>query len=291
MARKAVVEARPALTRERIVAVASDLIERDGLGAFTMRSLGRELGVSAMAVYSHFDSRDAILVAVLQRLMASMDTDPVPGEAWDDTLRRTMTSIYRLEMAHPELATIEVVPQTGENGLAEHTDKIVNLHLAQGMPEPVLTQAWALVDAYLTGFIGNAIAVRASRPPSTAELQVRKWLKGAAVRAAQVAIRSLGSASSRRPTPTRPSPMVSRSSSRAFERWRLPIPASGARLSRDAADRLSDGCPSATAPLRRRESCGSLAAPRIFRNSQNWGLTGGARFRNILTCARRFRAV
>ena len=66
--------------------------------------------------------------------MASMDTDPVPGEAWDDTLRRTMASIYRLEMAHPELATIEVVPQTGENGLAEHTDKIVNLHLAQGCP-------------------------------------------------------------------------------------------------------------------------------------------------------------
>lgn len=100
--------------------------------------------MSAMAVYSHFDSRDAILVAVLRRLMASMNTDPVPGETWDDTLRRTMTSIYQLEMAHPELATIEVVPQAGENGLAEHTDKIVNLHLAQGMPESVLTQAWAL---------------------------------------------------------------------------------------------------------------------------------------------------
>lgn len=164
MARKAAVEERPALTRERIVTAASDLIERDGIGAFTMRSLGRELGVSAMAVYSHFDSRDAILVAVLRRLMASMNTDPVPGETWDDTLRRTMTSIYQLEMAHPELATIEVVPQAGENGLAEHTDKIVNLHLAQGMPESVLTQAWALVDAYLTGFIGNAIAVRANRP-------------------------------------------------------------------------------------------------------------------------------
>lgn len=160
MSRKTAVETRPALTRERIVAVASDLIERDGLGSFTMRSLGRELGVSAMAVYGHFDSRDAILVAVLQRLMASMNTDPVPGEAWDDTLRRTMTSIYQLEMAHPELAAIEVVPQAGEDGLAEHTDKIVSLHLAQGMPESVLTQAWALVDAYLTGFIGNAIAVR-----------------------------------------------------------------------------------------------------------------------------------
>ena len=164
MARKAAVEARPALTRERIVAVASDLIERDGLGAFTMRSLGRELGVSAMAVYSHFDSRDAILVAVLQRLMASMDTDPVPG----GSLGRHAATHHDLhlsaEMAHPELASIEVMPQAGESGLAEHTDKIVNLHLAQGMPEPVLTQAWALVDAYLTGFIGNAIAVRSNRP-------------------------------------------------------------------------------------------------------------------------------
>lgn len=43
MARKAAVEERLALTRERIVAAASDLIERDGIGAFTMRSLGREL--------------------------------------------------------------------------------------------------------------------------------------------------------------------------------------------------------------------------------------------------------
>lgn len=162
MARKAATEERPALTRERIIGVASDLIERDGLGAFTMRSLGRELGVSAMAVYSHFSSRDDILAAVLQRLMASMDTDPVPGESWDDTLRRTMTSIYRLEMAHPQLASIEVVPEAGTNGLSEHTDKIVSLHLAQGMPEPVLAQAWALVDAYLTGFIGNAIATRAA---------------------------------------------------------------------------------------------------------------------------------
>ncbi len=49
---------RPALTRDHIVQVATELIEREGLGAFTMRALGRDLGVSAMAVYSHFVSRD-----------------------------------------------------------------------------------------------------------------------------------------------------------------------------------------------------------------------------------------
>lgn len=169
MASKASAE-RPALTRDRIVDAATALIERDGLTSFTMRSLGRELGVSAMAVYGHFPSRDDLLVAVLTRFMAGLDTDPVPGERWDDTLRRTMGSIYRMEVAHPQLASIEVNPSAGYAGLAEHTEKIVNLHLAQGMPEPVLRQAWALVDAYLTGFIGNTLAVHHWEAQSTTEL-------------------------------------------------------------------------------------------------------------------------
>lgn len=153
---------KQALTRDHIVRVAVDLIEREGLGSFTMRALGRELGVSAMAVYSHFASRDEVLCAVLERFMATMDTDPVPGERWDDTLRRTMTSIYRKGVEHPQLSSIEV-ESAAVDGLARHTEKVVNLHLAQGMPEPVLSQAWAMVDAYLTGFTDNAIAVAAER--------------------------------------------------------------------------------------------------------------------------------
>lgn len=153
---------KQALTRDHIVRVAADLIEREGLGSFTMRALGRELGVSAMAVYSHFASRDEVLCAVLERFMATMDTDPVPGERWDDTLRRTMTSIYRKGVEHPHLSSIEV-ESAAVDGLARHTEKVVNLHLAQGMPEPVLSQAWAMVDAYLTGFTDNAIAVAAER--------------------------------------------------------------------------------------------------------------------------------
>ena len=152
---------RAALTADGIVSTATELIERDGLATFTMRSLGRELGASAMAVYGYFPSREALLAAVLERFMDTADTAPIPGDAWDDTMRRTMSSIYRAEMAHPELSRIEVSPEAGKAGLARHTDRVVSLYLAQGMPEKVLTQAWALVDAYLTGFIGNALALQA----------------------------------------------------------------------------------------------------------------------------------
>ena len=161
MTQRSAQEGRPALSRDAIVETATALIEKDGLAAFTMRSLGRELGVSAMAVYGYFESRSDVLTAVLERFMTTMDTDPVPGEYWDDTLRRIMTSIYTEELAHPELASIEVAPGTGNEGLARHTERIAALHLDQGMPVPVLKRAWAMVDAFLAGFTDNAIKERA----------------------------------------------------------------------------------------------------------------------------------
>lgn len=155
-------DARPSLSADSIVAAATELIERDGLEAFTMRALGRELGVSAMAVYGYFSSREELLAEVLSRFMGTMDTAPVPGERWDDTLRRTMHSLIATELAHPEIASISVTAEVGEGGLETHTERIVNMHLAQGIPEPIFAQLWAMVDAYLTGFADNAIALRAA---------------------------------------------------------------------------------------------------------------------------------
>lgn len=151
------------LTRDGIVDAAYRMIDRDGMGAFTMRALGAELGVSAMAFYAHFSSREEVLVAVLTRFMETLDTDPVPGERWDDTLRRTMTSIHREYCAHPHMNDIDLDPRIAYEGLAAHTEKIVSLHLDQGMPEPVLTKAWAMIDAFLTGFNGSAIAAAQRR--------------------------------------------------------------------------------------------------------------------------------
>ena len=155
--------AKRTLTRDGIVDAAYRMIDRDGMPAFTMRALGAELGVSAMAFYAHFASREEVLVAVLARFMETLDTDPVPGERWDDTLRRTMTSIHREYCAHPHMNDIDLDPRVSYAGLAAHTEKIVTLHLAQGMPEPILTKAWAMVDAFLTGFNGSAIAMRQRR--------------------------------------------------------------------------------------------------------------------------------
>ena len=46
-------ERRTPLTRDRVLQAAIDLADRDGLDALSMRRLGPELGVEAMALYRH----------------------------------------------------------------------------------------------------------------------------------------------------------------------------------------------------------------------------------------------
>jgi len=52
---------------EQLVVAATDLVERKGHGAFSMRELATRLGVTEPAIYRHYDGRDALLAEVALR--------------------------------------------------------------------------------------------------------------------------------------------------------------------------------------------------------------------------------
>lgn len=76
---------RPALHRDAIVAVARAMIIEDGVEALSLRGVARRLGVTAPALYSHVDNKQALIRAVAEievgRLAADFesvdDADPV----------------------------------------------------------------------------------------------------------------------------------------------------------------------------------------------------------------------
>jgi len=61
------------LTRERIVKVALEIVDRDGLKALSMRRLGSELGTDPMAVYYHIPNKEALLDGIVEAVMADID--------------------------------------------------------------------------------------------------------------------------------------------------------------------------------------------------------------------------
>jgi len=75
-------KARASLSAERIVATALALVEEHGLPAFTIRRLGEALGCEAMSVYHYFPSKQHLLDALVEHLLAGVgepaaDLDPI----------------------------------------------------------------------------------------------------------------------------------------------------------------------------------------------------------------------
>jgi TetR/AcrR family transcriptional regulator, tetracycline repressor protein len=61
------------LERGLIVRTALKLVDREGLKALSMRRLGAELSVDPMAVYYHLPNKQALLDAIVEAVMASID--------------------------------------------------------------------------------------------------------------------------------------------------------------------------------------------------------------------------
>ena len=61
---------RAHLSRERVLQTAMRLADEGGLESLTMRRLGQELGVEAMAMYHYFANRDQIVDGIVDLVFA-----------------------------------------------------------------------------------------------------------------------------------------------------------------------------------------------------------------------------
>jgi AcrR family transcriptional regulator len=97
---------RTPLSPERVIRAAVDFIEENGLPSLTMRRLGERLGVEAMALYRHVPSREDLLDAVVEHILAQMrqDADVIesPENGWQDFLQRLAHGVRRVALAHPK---------------------------------------------------------------------------------------------------------------------------------------------------------------------------------------------
>src|SRR2546428_8634676 len=109
---KVLTSRRRPLTTERIVEAAIELIDREGLGALSMRRLGAALGVEAMSLYRHFPSKAALLEAVVARLLAELPVPAPTAARWQDAFRALARAYRAVLTRHPNaiplLATLEL---------------------------------------------------------------------------------------------------------------------------------------------------------------------------------------
>ena len=144
-------EERPPLSRERVLRGAVAVADAGGIGALTMRSLARELGVKPMSLYYYVAGKAEILDGIVDLVFSEIDL-PSPSGDWQSQMRRRADSARRTLRRHPwAIGLMESRANPGPATLRHHESTLATLRRA-GFSVGMTAHAYALLDSYIYGF-------------------------------------------------------------------------------------------------------------------------------------------
>lgn len=164
------------LTRDQVLTAALDMIDADGVEALSMRRLGRVLGRDPMRLYRFADSKDALLDAVVEMVLARLTVPAADDGDWEGALRTVGHRFRAIALAHPHVVPLLVTrPLATPLGLRplgtlRPLEALLELFASAGFDARSSLHAYRLYMGFLTGHVLNELQERVSDPDETDDL-------------------------------------------------------------------------------------------------------------------------
>jgi AcrR family transcriptional regulator len=142
---------RPPLTRGRVLETAVARADQGGLEALTMRKLGQELGVEAMALYHHFANKDDLVDGMVDLVFNEIDL-PGAGADWRSSMRQRAVSVHDALLRHRWAIGLMESRRTPGPANLRHHDAVIGSLRAGGFEIEMAAHAYSLLDSYIYGF-------------------------------------------------------------------------------------------------------------------------------------------
>jgi AcrR family transcriptional regulator len=167
----ATAERRAPLTRERVLRTAVDLADREGIEALSMRKLGQELGVDAMALYRHVRNKDDMLDGIVEVIVAEIPR-PATTDGWKTTLRAQSMAARRVMLRHPwARRVLEERPKGGPAFLA-YVESVLATLRDGGFSIELAHHVLHVMGSRIFGFNQDLLEDKAQSVPSPEEAAI-----------------------------------------------------------------------------------------------------------------------
>ena len=140
------------LDQQDFIQAGTEFVDEHGLQALTMRALGEKLGVDATACYRHFTSKDELLSAMVDAMLAaaldSLEDAPVsPRQGVINQVHATRRAFLK----HPHLAAT-LITSTGDLPSArELTLNAIQALRSLGLEGEDLVRCYQTIESYSMG--------------------------------------------------------------------------------------------------------------------------------------------
>lgn len=104
------------LSSSQIAETALAIVDRDGLGALSMRSVSAELGVTAMSLYRYVDGREQIERLIVNQVLNQVSLELEAGGSWREHVSTICSRVRRAVAAHTEILPLLLLHRQSTEG-------------------------------------------------------------------------------------------------------------------------------------------------------------------------------
>jgi AcrR family transcriptional regulator len=144
------------LSRERILQVALQRADSEGIEALSMRKLAQELGVKAMSLYNHVANKDDMVDGMVDLVVGEIEL-PRLDINWKTAMRQRATSAHGVLMRHP-WATLALMSRINVGpAMLRYVDATLACLVEAGFSYAMADYAWNALDSHIYGFTLQAL--------------------------------------------------------------------------------------------------------------------------------------
>ena len=154
---------KPALTPDDVVQAAIEIADADGLGAVTMNAVATRLGLTTMAIYRYFPSKEALYDAIVDAGMGPPPTPPEPRGDWRADITHWAHAKRDMMCARPWLAELPFVAAPHGPNWLSWLEAVLEALSGTGLSGADMGQILSVIDGYTRGASDTAISLARSR--------------------------------------------------------------------------------------------------------------------------------
>ena len=152
------------------------IADSDGLDAVSMRRIGQDLRVDPMSLYRHVQSKDGLLDAMTDAVVAQIQPVTDAGD-WQASARATMLAARQVMLRHPWTADVLKARPTPTPAALHHLDMLLGILRDGGLGVHLAHHAIHVLGSRILGFSQDLYddGDNARPEPDGAALQARQW--------------------------------------------------------------------------------------------------------------------
>jgi AcrR family transcriptional regulator len=124
--------AKAPLSEGAVVDAAMAILQSDGLEAVTMRRVATALDTAAASLYVYVPGRQGLLLAMLDRVIATIELEAPDPSRWRAQLHSLLWRIHRVLVSHPGIAAMTLVDPPTTEAILLLTENLLGILLAGG---------------------------------------------------------------------------------------------------------------------------------------------------------------